>query len=504
MKKYLRLFLKRLTSFWKSQYGESTMSNEISRREFIVRSTTALTAIPFLRLFGNPVLQPGDKLPNIILIYTDDLGYGDVGVFGAKGFKTPNIDKLADNGIVFKDYYSAAPTCTPSRAALLTGCYPVRVGLPFVVGPKGPDWTKGKDNIGLSSDETTIASMLKEKNYTTGCIGKWHLGDMKEFLPTRHGFDYFFGLPYSHDMVKALNPKWPDLPLIENENTVELNPDASLLTKRYTEKTLSFIDRNKDHPFFLYLAHNMPHIPLFASEKFKGKSERGIYGDVVEEIDWSVGEIVKKLKEENLYDNTIVIYTSDNGPWLIYGDHSGSAGNLREGKFTTFEGGQREPCIISWPAKIPKGVVSNKTFSAIDFLPTIAAITNAQLPTQKIDGKNALALWEDKPGATSPHEALFFYAEYDLQAVRWKNWKLHFKHKYDSVKVPGKDGNQGISVGKEIDLSLFDLTNDPEENINLAGKHPDIVKIMTDIAKNFDEELKRNARPCGVVKGSND
>jgi len=480
------------------------MDNEISRREFIVKGTTVLTALPFLQLLGEPIFQPVDKLPNIILIYADDLGYADVGVFGAKGFKTPNLDELANNGIQFKDYYSAAPTCTPSRAALLTGCYPVRVGLPFVVGPKGPDWTKGKENIGLSSEETTIASMLKQKNYVTGCIGKWHLGDMKEFLPTHHGFDYFFGLPYSHDMIKENDPKWPDLPLIENDEVIEFNPDLSQLTKRYTEKTLSFIDNNKENPFFIYLAHSMPHIPLFASEKFKGKSERGLYGDVVEEIDWSVGEIVKELKKQNLYEDTIIIYTSDNGPWLIYGNHSGSAGNLREGKFTTFEGGQREPCIISWPLKIPGGVVSDKTFSAIDFLPTIAAITDSKLPDKKIDGKSALSLWENKLGAQSPHEALYFYAESNLQAVRWKNWKLHFHHDYDSVKVPGKDGIQGICIGKTIDLSLFDLTNDPEEKINLAVEHPDIVKKMTDIAKKFDEELKKDARPCGVVKEKKD
>jgi len=480
------------------------MDNEISRREFIVKSTTVLTALPLLQLFGKSIFQPGDKLPNIILIYTDDLGYADVGVFGAEGFETPNIDKLADNGIQFKDYYSAAPTCTPSRAALLTGCYPVRVGLPFVVGPKGPDWTKGKDNIGLSSKETTIASMLKQKDYVTGCIGKWHLGDKKEFLPTRHGFDYFFGLPYSHDMIKEENPKWPDLPLIENEKVLELNPDLSQLTKRYTDKSLSFIDKNKEQPFFLYLAHSMPHVPLFASEKFKGKSERGLYGDVVEEIDWSVGQIVKELKEQNLYQDTVIIYTSDNGPWLIYGNHAGSAGDLREGKFTTFEGGQREPCIISWPRKIPKGIVSEKTFSSIDFLPTIAAITGCKLPDKKIDGLSALSLWENEPGAKSPHEALYFYAESDLQAVRWKNWKLHFPHTYDSVKVPGKDGKQGISIGKTIGLSLFDLTSDPEEKINLADKHPDIVVKMTEMAKKFDEELKKDARPCGIVKEEQD
>jgi arylsulfatase A-like enzyme len=475
------------------------MNKGISRREFIFRSTTALTALPLVGLLGNQLFQTDDELPNIILIYTDDQGYADIGVYGAEGFETPNLDALANNGIQFKNYYSAAPTCTPSRAALLTGCYPVRVGLPFVVGPKGPDWTKGKENIGLNTKEMTIAKLLKQKNYATCCIGKWHLGDMKEFLPLRQGFDYYFGLPYSHDMNKQTDPKYPDLPLMENEKVIELNPDLSQLTKRYTEKTLSFIKKNRINPFFIYLAHSMPHVPLFASEKFKGKSKKGVYGDVIEEIDWSVGEIVKSLKEQSLYDNTIIVFTSDNGPWLIYGNHAGSAGNLREGKFTTFEGGQREPCIISWPRKIPKGLVSDKLFSSIDFLPTFAAITGTKLPLNKIDGKDALLLWENKPGAEKFDEVLYFYAEYDLQAVRWKNWKLHFPHEYNSVKVLGKDGKQGIGIEKNIELSLFDLSTDPEEETNLVNKHPDIVNKLKEMAKIFDEELKKDARPCGRV-----
>lgn len=473
------------------------MNKSISRRKFISATSTALASLPILQLMGSPIFKTNDELPNIILIYADDQGYADVGTFGAEGFKTPNIDNLANNGIQFTNYYSAAPTCTPSRAALLTGCYPVRVGLPFVVGPKGPDWTKGKDNIGLSSKETTIAELLKQKNYATCCIGKWHLGDKKEFLPLNHGFDYFYGLPYSHDMIKETDPRYPDLPLIENEKVIELNPDASQLTKLYTEKTLSFIDQNKNNPFFIYLAHNMPHIPLFASDKFKGKSKLGIYGDVVEEIDWSVGEIIKKLKEQNLYENAIIIFTSDNGPWLVYGNHAGSAGKLREGKFTTFEGGQREPCIISWPRKIPAGVISKEMISSIDFLPTFASITGTNLPKNKIDGKDVLPLWESKSGVKNPHEALYFYAEYELQAVRWKNWKLHYPHEYNSVKVPGKDGKQGIEIEKSLELSLFDLSSDPEEKINLANKHPDIVKKLATMGKSFDDELKKDARPCG-------
>ncbi len=475
------------------------MKEGISRRRFIFRSAAALTALPFMQMMGNTPLDKEDGLPNIVLFYTDDQGYADVGVFGAKGFVTPNLDNLADSGIQFNDYYSAAPTCTPSRAALLTGCYPVRVGLPFVIGPKGPDWTKGKENIGLNPEETTIAELLKQKNYKTCCIGKWHLGDKKAFMPLRQGFDYYFGLPYSNDMYKPTDPRYPDLPLIENDKVIELNPDQSQLTKRYTEKALSFIQKNKTGPFFVYLAHNMPHVPISASEKFKGKSKGGLYGDVIEEIDWSAGEIVKKLKELDNYDNTIIIYTSDNGPWLIYGNHAGSAGKLREGKFTTFEGGQREPCIVSWPRKIPKGIVSDKMISSIDFLPTLAAITGAKLPDKKIDGKNILPVLLNNSGAEDPHDALYFYAEYDLQAVRWKNWKLHFPHEYNSVKVPGKDGKQGTGIEKNIGLSLFDLSSDPEEKINLAGENPGIVKKLTDMAEAFDREIKKDARPCGRV-----
>ena len=475
------------------------MKKELSRREFIIRGATAAASLPLINIIGCSIFQSDYKPPNIILIYTDDQGYADVGAYGAKGFETKNIDNLAKTGIQFTNYYSAAPTCTPSRAALLTGCYPVRVGLPFVIGPEGPDWTKGKENIGLNPEEMTIAKLLKQKNYSTCCIGKWHLGDKKEFLPRRHGFEYYFGLPYSNDMNKITDSRYPDLPLIENDDIIELNPDQSLLTKRYTEKTLWYIENNKDNPFFIYLAHNMPHVPLFASEKFKGKTERGLYGDVMEEVDWSVGEIVNKLKEQDLYENTIIIYTSDNGPWLVYGNHSGSAGNLREGKFSTFEGGQREPCIISWPGRIPEGIVSDKAFSSIDFLPTIAAITGTQLPVNKIDGENALSLWENMSGAENPHEALYFYAESELQAVRWKNWKLHFPHKYQTVKDPGKDGAKGTEISKEIDVSLFDLLKDPEEKNNLAGSHSDIVEIITNMAKAFDNELKRNARPCGRI-----
>lgn len=476
------------------------MSYEISRREFIFRSSMVLGALPLMNLLGNQMFLTDDELPNIILIYTDDQGYADVGVYGAKNFDTPNLDELANNGIQFTDYYSAAPICTPSRAALLTGCYPMRVGLPFVIGPKGPDWTKGRENIGLNPDEMTIAKLLKQKNYKTCCIGKWHLGDKKEFLPTKHGFDYYFGLPYSNDMHKPTDPRYPDLPLIENEKIIELNPDQSQLTKRYTQKTLSFIEQNKSEKFFIYLAHNMPHIPLYASEDFLGKSRGGLYGDVIEEIDWSVGEVVKKLKEQNLDENTIIIFTSDNGPWLIYGNHSGSAGNLREGKFTTFEGGHREPCIISWPKKIPRGVVSDKVFSSIDILPTLAAVTKSNLSQNQIDGKNALPLWENKPNAVSPHEALFFYTESDLQAVRWENWKLHFPHGYTTIETPGYDGKQGTGKNVTVELSLFDLSKDPGEKNNLAEKYLHIVEKMSAMAKAFDEELRKNMRPCGKVE----
>jgi len=438
-----------------------------------------------------------ERLPNIVIILTDDQGYADAGCYGATGFPTPNLDRMADEGMRFTDFYVAASVCTPSRAALLTGCYPQRVGLPDVLAPSGPAWTTGRNNIGLNSEETTIAEMLRPLGYKTACFGKWHLGHKPPFLPTRHGFDTYFGLPYSNDMRPENDASYPPLPLMENEKVVAYNPDQSHLTTWYTEHALQFIEKNRNHPFFLYLPHTMPHIPLHVSEPFRGKSVNGLYGDVMMEIDWSVGEVLKKLKQLNLDENTLVIFASDNGPWLEYGNHSGSALPLREGKMTTFDGGQRVPCIMRWPGTIPPGVTSHELATAMDLLPTIASLTGAKLPSVRIDGKNIRPLLENRPDAVSPHEAIYFYYGNDLQAVRSGPWKLHFSHPYLTPVKTGRDGAPGITENRMQKPALYHLESDIGEKHNVAFRHPGVVERLTRLARDFDADLKANIRPCG-------
>ncbi len=322
-----------------------------------------------------------ERPPNVVLIFCDDMAYADVGCYGARGYKTPNIDQLARQGVRFTDFYVAQAVCSASRAALLTGCYPNRIGIQGALGPQS--------KTGIHSNEVTIAELLKQRGYATAIYGKWHLGHQPQFLPPRHGFDDYFGLPYSNDMWPhhpTSKTNYPPLPLIEGEQTVQLMPDQTQLTTWYTERAVGFIERNKDHPFFLYVPHAMPHVPLFVSEKFRGKSKRGLFGDVIQEIDWSVGQILAALKQQRLDENTLVIFTSDNGPWLSYGDHAGSAGRLREGKGTTFEGGVRVPFIARWPGKIPAASVCREPAMTIDLLPTLAKAAGAELPPHPIDG----------------------------------------------------------------------------------------------------------------------
>ena len=473
--------------------------SEFSRREFIKLAGAGASAMALWPVFGCKQ-SASERPPNIVLIFTDDQGYADLGSYGAQGFSTPNIDRLANEGMHFTDFYVASSVCTPSRASLLTGCYPQRVGLPNVVGPPGPNWTRGVANIGLNSEETTIAEMLKTQGYATGCIGKWHLGHLPPFLPTRHGFDEFFGIPYSNDMRPDIDPGWPDLPLMEGEDIIKKNPDQSNLTTWYTERALNFIEKNQETPFFLYLPHAMPHIPLYVSDKFKGRSEKGLYGDVIMEIDWSVGEIMKKLKQLNLDDNTLVIFLSDNGPWLLYGNHGGSASPLREGKRTTFEGGQRVPCIIRWPGKISPGKTCSELATTMDLLPTIANLTGAALPPLKIDGKDIWPILNNSPAAKSPHEAFYYYLGNDLQAVRSGKWKLHLPHLLISPSETGHDGKAGKVGYKRLELALYNLEEDIGEQTNVAEKYPDVVKRLSQLAKEFDAELKQNARPPGRVE----
>jgi arylsulfatase A-like enzyme len=444
-----------------------------------------------------------DRPPNFVIIYADDLGYADVGCFGAKDWETPNLDRMAREGIRFTDFYVAQGVCSASRAALLTGCYSNRIGILGALGPTAKH--------GISDNEQTIAQVLKPRGYATAIYGKWHLGHLPRFLPPRHGFDDYFGLPYSNDMwPKHPTSPFPDQPLIEGEKTIETNPDQTKLTTWYTEHAVKFIEKNKDRPFFLYVPHNMPHVPIHVSDKFKGKSKQGLYGDVISEIDWSVGEILAALKKHNLDEQTLVMFASDNGPWLSYGNHAGSAGPLREGKGTTWEGGVREPCIMRWPGKIPAGAVCREPAMTIDILPTFAKLAGAEPAKNKIDGLDIWPLMAAKPGAKSPHDAYYFYWDRELQALRSGKWKLHFPHNFRTLagKSGGTDGKPAAYTQEKTELALYDLEADPGEKTNVAEQQPDVVKRLKELADKMREELGDSAtkkqgkgvRPAGQEK----
>ena len=463
---------------------------QVPRREFLKKVAVGaggLLAAPYLPYCG----QSGESNPNIIVIFTDDQGYEDLGSYGSPLIKTPNIDQMAEEGVRFTDFYSANSVCSPSRASLLTGCYPTRVGIPDVLFPY--------DTTGLNSDEITIAELLKDRGYATACIGKWHLGHKQKFLPTRHGFDTYFGIPYSNDMeidptmqlanditlnegmtierLRTEEPRGNWVPLMRDEQVIEYPCEQSTLTERYTKEAMEFISAHQKEPFFLYIPHTMPHIPLYASKAFEGKSERGLYGDVIEEIDWSVGEILNKLKELNLDENTLVIFTTDNGPWLSEKENGGSALPLHGGKFETYEGGMRVPCVMRWPGKIPSGTECSEVAGTIDFLPTLAMLAGSAIPGDRvIDGRNIWPIMSSAPGARSPHEAYFYYSDNTLEAVRTDKWKLR---RVDGV------------------TELYDLDNDIAETKNLAEENPGIVEQLSGIIEQFDRDLKANARPAG-------
>jgi arylsulfatase len=445
--------------------------------------------------------------PNIIMIFADDLGYGDVGCFGATDIATPNIDRLAKEGRRFTDFYVAQAVCTASRAALMTGCYPNRVSLSGALNHTSTN--------GIHPAELLLPEILQQRGYTTAIFGKWHLGTASEFHPLNHGFDRFFGIPYSNDNSKyhpVLHASMPPLPLYKDKVVIETDPDQSQFTRRFTEQAIKFLRENKVHPFFLYLPHVMPHVPIFCSKAFAGKSKRGLYGDVVTELDWSVGEILQTLTDLDLEQNTLVIFMSDNGPFLSYGDHAGSAGSLREGKLTAFEGGVRTPCLMRWPARIPAGTECQEPAGTIDLLPTIAKLTEAKGPNLKIDGLDISPLILGNSSEGSPHEAIFIYAGEELQAVRSGEWKLHFAHDYLTVAgEPGRDGKpanfnnlkpasitqsgiQGIATrhGYEvahIELALFNMKTDPGEKTNVASEHPEVVARLSQLAATIRREL---------------
>ena len=425
--------------------------------------------------------------PNIVIVFADDQGYGDLGCFGAKGFKTPNIDRLAQQGMKLTDFYVAQAVCGASRAALMTGCYPNRIG---ILGAPSH-----ATRLGISDQAMTLAELVKQKGYKTAVYGKWHLGHQKKFLPLQHGFDEYYGLPYSNDMwpYHPTSKAFPDLPLIEQNSVINpaVSPeDQKKLTQDYTDRAVGFIQRNKDNPFLLYVAHAMPHVPLFGSERFAGSSSQGRYGDVIQEIDWGVGEIMKALNENGIAKNTLVIYTSDNGPWLSYGNHAGSAGPLREGKGTAWEGGMREPCVIRWPAVIPAGTTCSELAATIDIVPTVAEIIGAELPQHKIDGKSVLPLLKGDPQAKSPHEAYFYFYNRGLRAVRSGQWKLVFPHSYRSLHGPaGTDGRPSQYKQLQCGLELYHLKKDIGESLDVAGENPEVVKRLQSLADGIRREL---------------
>jgi arylsulfatase A len=428
-----------------------------------------------------------DERPNVVIIFTDDQGYGDVGCFGATGFETPNLDRLAAEGVRFTDFYAPATVCTPSRAGLLTGCYPKRVGLhEAVIFPE--------DTHGLNAREITIAELLQDAGYATGCFGKWHLGHQPEFLPTRQGFDVYFGLPYSNDMSTRWIRRegYPHLPLIRGETTIELEPNQHTLTRRYTEEACRFIQEHADGPFFVYVPHSMPHYPVAASDAFAGRTDR-IYDDVIEEIDWSVGRIYDTLHEVGVADNTLVVFSSDNGPATWYGDQGGSSGGLRGTKGTTWEGGQRVPTIMWWPEVIPPGSNTTALTTNMDLLPTIARIARVRVPADRhIDGHDITAILKRPNSASSPYRALIYYARNgEPEAIRLGDWKLHI------AKSRGWKTTQWGPFSPQ----LYDLATDPGEQDDVAAEHPDVVKLLTRILGEMDESIERHARPVGRADG---
>ena len=480
------------------------------QRQFLWTITVACSLILLPRLADTGCMAEtpqasakpaGDSsLPNIVLVFTDDQGYADVGCFGARGFETPNLDRMASEGTTFTSFCVAQAVCTASRAALMTGCYANRVSMSGALNHTS--------RTGIHPDEVLLPEICRSRGYATAIFGKWHLGTLAEFGPLQNGFDEYLGIPYSNDNSKyhPIIRDMPPLPLYDGEEVVETDPDQSQFTRRFTERAVRFIETNKSRPFFLYVPHVMPHVPIFASERFLGKSRRGLYGDVIEEIDWSVGEILAAVRRHGLEEKTLVIFTSDNGPFLSYGDHAGSAAPLREGKLTTFEGGIRTPCIMRWPGKIPTERVCEELVSSIDLLPTIAALVGADLPLKRIDGKDIWPLMSGQKGATTPHDVFYYYAGQELQAVRSGRWKLHFPHEYLTVAgPPGRDGKpanfenlkpksiqqsgihgiasrHGYEV-RRIDLSLYDLDADPGETLNVAKEHPGIVKRLSKLAE---------------------
>jgi arylsulfatase A len=470
----------------------------------MIRSLLLALSLPFAARAAD--------LPNVVVIFCDDLGYADIGPFGAQGYDTPHLDKLAAQGTRFTNFHVAQAVCSASRAALMTGCYPNRIGIHGALSPRAQH--------GLANSEVTLAEICKQKGYATAAVGKWHLGSKPQFFPTTQGFDSYLGLPYSNDMwprhPEAKAGTYPELPLIQNTEVIDedVSPeDQEQLTTRYTEAAVDFIQKSKGRPFFLYLAHSMPHVPLYVSSKFKGKSKRGVFGDVIMEIDWSVGQVMKALDGAGVAENTWVIFTSDNGPWLSYGEHAGSAGPLREGKGSSWEGGVRVPCIMRWPGQIPAAATSEQVLMTIDVLPTLAARLGAKLPDHPIDGKDVWPILTGSDDAESPHEHYFvWYENNQLQAVISADgqWKLQLPHKYrSSVAMPRASGGipssyQQASIDK---AELYHLSQEIAEANDVAKDYPEVVKTLQAAAEKarakLGDSLMKRAGAVGEVRMSN-
>ncbi|HEV1286902.1 MAG TPA: sulfatase [Bryobacteraceae bacterium] len=450
----------------------------MTRRDFLATAAAPLLAAPRL--------AAATPAPKIVFILCDDLGFGDLACYGSK-LRTPNLDRLAAEGVRFTNFCSADPVCSPSRAALLTGRYPTRVGVPRVLMPP--------DAAGLNLDETTLADMLKARGYKTMCVGKWHLGRPDEYLPTSRGFDEYFGIPYSNDM----NPRV----LMHNTEVIEEPAILESLTARYTEQATKFIAQSKGSPFFLYMPHTFPHIPLAASARFRGKSPEGLYGDVVEEIDWSVGEVMRTLRQHGLDANTLVMFTSDNGPW-----YQGSPGKLRGRKNTTYEGGVREPFIARWTGHIPPARVVNGLASMMDIVPTVTKLCGSALPAKPLDG---IDIWPLLHGDKSSieREPLLYFDNWDLQCARMMHWKLHVARHNTGAYMPAPAiGRRSYPLPKP---ELYNLSNDPDESYDVAPENPQIVAQMQakiaemlrtfpePVQKAWAEQMERKTNPATAV-----
>ncbi|QDV61328.1 sulfatase family protein [Crateriforma conspicua] len=470
----------------------------------IARSVCLAAWILTCTFVAAPPSTAADAPTNVVVIFIDDMGYGDIGPFGATDYPTPNLDRMAAEGRRFTDFVVSSAVCSASRSAIMTGCLHRRIGIAGALGPAS--------KIGINADEVTLAEICKSQGYDTACFGKWHLGHHHKFLPVQHGFDEYFGIPYSNDMwplhpavveKRKKNPNaksnWPPLPLLEGtaESGVrvvnaDVQPaDQETFTQAFTQRAVEFIRRERDNGFFVYLPHPMVHVPLYVSDDFKGKSGAGLFGDVVMEVDWSVGQIMEAVESIGQTENTLIVFTSDNGPWLSYGDHAGTAGPLREGKGTMWEGGYREPTVMRMPGTIPGGTTCEQLAATVDLLPTVAAMIGAELPDHKIDGKDIQGLMTGTSDQ-SPHQYYpCYYKGGELQAIRNERFKLVFPHNYRTMagKPGGTGGFPNAYSSRKSGLELYDLDSDVGETNNVIEDHPDVVAQLQRAAQAVRDDL---------------